>query len=202
MSEQKEKVESNEESNTLNEKEKELSEQINSLKTEFDAIYKKNEELQNKIAEINANYAIKIKEKGEQANKIVQEKISELESKYKEKAEEIKKYGFEKSAVELVEIIDQFKKAINFTSDDQKVNNFLFGFKMFSTMFDNLLGNLNITIKTINVGDEFDPTYMDAFDTTSEKNIKNNCVSYVASNAYLLHSRVIKLASVKVNKNE
>jgi molecular chaperone GrpE len=157
--------------------------------------------LEQQIFAINLEYSNKLKEKSEQANKIVQEKINDLESKHSSFVEHHKKYGLEKDATKLVDIIDQFKKAISFETDDQKVKQFLIGFKMFSSMFESLLEDLHITIKHVNVGDEFEPTYMDAYDTTNEKKLGDNKVSHVISNAYLLHDRVIKHAVVKVNKH-
>jgi molecular chaperone GrpE len=157
--------------------------------------------LELQIASTNVEYASKLKEKSEQANKIVQEKINELETKHSALVEHHKKYGLEKDATKLVDIIDQFKKAISFETDDQKVKQFLIGFKMFSSMFENLLEDLHVTIKYVNVGDEFEPAYMDAYDTTDEKNLGDNKVSHVISHAYLLHDRVIKHAVVKVNKH-
>ncbi|MDR2828995.1 MAG: nucleotide exchange factor GrpE [Mycoplasmataceae bacterium] len=157
--------------------------------------------LEQQIAAANAEYGNKIKEKSEQANKIVQEKLMELESKHSSFVENHKKYGLEKDATKLVDIIDQFKKAISFETDDQKVKQFLIGFKMFSSMFENLLEDLHITIKQVKVGDEFEPSYMDAYDTTNEKSLGDNKVSHVISQAYILHDRVIKHAVVKVNKH-
>ncbi|MDR3249812.1 MAG: nucleotide exchange factor GrpE [Mycoplasmataceae bacterium] len=152
------------------------------------------------IAEFNKEYASKIMEKAEKANKMVQEKIKEIEQKNTEFINHAKKYGTEKIASKLVEIIDQFKKAINFDTDDAKVKNFLSGFKMFSSMFDNLLNEMNVKETIVSVGDEFDPKFMDAFDTTNDNKFADNKVTLVISNAYLLHDRVIKHAIVKVNK--
>jgi molecular chaperone GrpE len=203
MSDKKEKVDKIEEEIKDNiDNEKKLLSEIEELKKQLNISQEKIVSYEKHLESINTDYALKIKEKSEQANKIIQEKIAELDSKHKEVIEHTKKYGIASAATQLIEIIDQFQKAINFTSEDPKVNNFLAGFKMFNSMFNNLLDDMNIKVKKINVGDEFDPVYMDAFDTTEDENIKNNAVSFVASNAYLLHDRVIKLGVVKVNKNE
>ncbi|GMO13635.1 MAG: nucleotide exchange factor GrpE [Mycoplasmoidaceae bacterium] len=168
---------------------------------ELNNLQNKNIRLEQQIQSINIEYANKIKEKAEQANKIVADKLKELDSKHSQAVENTKKYGIEKDAGKLVDIIEQFKRAISFESTDPKVNQFLVGFKMFATMFDNLLDNMGIKNIIVKVGDEFMPDFMDAFDTTSDSNMNDNVVSFVISNAYKLHDRVIKHAVVKVNKH-
>ncbi|MDR2654170.1 MAG: nucleotide exchange factor GrpE [Mycoplasmataceae bacterium] len=152
------------------------------------------------IEETNHSYASKLKEKMEHANTLVQEKITKLEQKYADENNEIKKYGIAKPITEIVNIIDQFKKAINFTTDDIKIKNFLMGFKMFATMFDNLLSDLNVCEIKVEKGQDFDPTFMEAFDTSNDPSYQENKVTLVISNAYKLHDRIIKYAVVKVNK--
>jgi molecular chaperone GrpE len=200
MSEEQKKEETNE---SIEEPKKEETSKkiITDLEHKLHEATSKISRLEQQIASANIEYANKIKEKSEQANKIVQEKINEIEIKHSNFVENHKKYGLEKDATKLVDIIDQFKKAISFETDDQKVKQFLIGFKMFSSMFENLLEDLHITIKQVKIGDEFEPAYMDAYDTTDDKKLGDNKVSHVISQAYLLHDRVIKHAVVKVNKH-
>ncbi|MDR0752567.1 MAG: nucleotide exchange factor GrpE [Mycoplasmataceae bacterium] len=155
---------------------------------------------ENQLEEHNKTYSEKLKEKMEQANNLVQEKIAKLEEKYSSENHEIKKYGIAKSASEIIEIVDQFKKAINFNTEDAKIKNFLMGFKMFAIMFDSLLSNLNVSEVKVEIGQEFDPAMMEAFDTTNDEKFNDNIVTKVISNAYKLHDRVIKYAVVAVNK--
>jgi len=174
----------------------ELLDKIKNLEQKISENNSKIRAYEQQISDINASYAAKINEKASQANEIVQSKIKELQDKHKSTLEDVKKYGISSAAGQLVDIISQFKGALNFTSDDSKVNNFLMGFKM----FDNLLQDLNISEIVIKIGDSFDPNIMDAFDTTNDKELSDNVVSVVLSNAYKLHDRVIKHAVVKVNK--
>ncbi|MDR1850910.1 MAG: nucleotide exchange factor GrpE [Mycoplasmataceae bacterium] len=181
-------------------KEAELNKTITELKEQLAQYQKKADELNDKVIFLTNDYANKVKEKGEQANKIVQDKLAELEKKHSEIIEDTKKYGIEKTASKLIEIIDQFKKAIGFESNDEKVKNFLIGFKMFASMFDSLLSSLNISEKVINVGNEFNPSFMDAYDVSNDKEYNDNAVTKVVSNAYFLHDRVVKHGVVIVNK--
>jgi len=202
------------ESETEQEQEAKVEKQIEKIEKEDEKLADKIVQLQqklqeneNKIAEyeeriksINSDYAKKITEKAEQANEIVKNKIKELEEKHNSTISEVKKYGAEKAIIEFIDIIQQLKSAINFKSDDPKINNFLMGFKMFAQMFDNALSNVNVSEIIVKVGDDFDPATMDAFDTTNNPELDNDKVSEVISNAYKLHDRIVKHAVVKVNK--
>jgi len=198
--EQKQEVKSEKEIEKIEKEDEKLADKIVQLEKKILDNENKISEYEEKIKLINADYARKVTEKAEQANEIVRNKIKELEEKHSSTISDVKKYGAEKAIVEFIDIIQQLKSAINFQSDDQKINNFLMGFKMFVQMFDNALSNVNVNEIPVKVGDDFDPAIMDAFDTTNNPEMENDKVSEVISNAYKLHDRIVKHAVVKVNK--
>jgi len=198
--EQKQEAKVEKEIEKIEREDKKLVDKIALLEEKLQENENKIVEYEEKIKAINSDYARKVAEKAEQANEIVRNKIKELEEKHNSTISDVKKYGAGKAIVEFIDIIQQLKSAINFNSDDQKINNFLMGFKMFVQMFDNALSNINVSEIVVKVGDDFDPAIMDAFDTTNNPELDNDKVSEVISNAYKLHDRIVKHAVVKVNK--
>jgi len=198
--EQKQEAKAEKEIEKIEKEDEKLADKIAQLQQKLQENENKIAEYEEKIKAINSDYARKVSEKAEQANEIVKNKIKELEEKHNSTVSDVKKYGAEKAIIEFIDIIQQLKSAINFKSDDPKINNFLMGFKMFAQMFDNALSNVNVNEIVVKVGDDFDPAIMDAFDTTNNPELDNDKVSEVISNAYKLHDRIVKHAVVKVNK--
>lgn len=155
--------------------------------------------LKQKITDNENFFLSKLNEKAEQANKIIKAKIEEVKIQSQREINEIKKYAIEPYACELIDIINQFEKALSYESKDEKIRNYQSGFKMFVNMFKSALSNMNIKEINVKVGDEFDGKTMECLELVESNNLKNSVVEII-NNGYLLHDRVIKPTLVKVSK--
>lgn len=136
------------------------------------------------------------------ANALLKQRFDELEAKFKKDLDLAKKYAIKDQALELINIINEFEQAVSFKPTDPKIANWLVGFKMYLTKFNNLLADLNISPITPEIGVEFDANCMECFaDTVKDATKKDNTVIEVIHNGYKLHDIVIKPALVKVIKN-
>jgi molecular chaperone GrpE len=158
-------------------------------------------ELETQIQLINNEYVNKIKEKTEQANVQLKQKIDELNLKAISELDNIKKYGLEKQVLPLIETISQFEMALSYKPTDEKIVAYQSGFVMFLNMFKNILTDLNINEINANVGDEFNPEFMECVEFVANNELKNNQVAKIVTKGYKLYDRMIKTVTVKVVKN-
>ena len=124
---------------------------------------------------------------------------------YKKRIDEEKlrdrKYAAQSVLEQLVNIIDIFDKAVNVKTDDQKINNYLIGFKMINNNLQELLKNEGV--KKIEVmGKQFDPKLHHAMDTKYDKNKDDGIILEETQTGYLFKDRVLRPSIVIVNKLE
>ena len=124
---------------------------------------------------------------------------------YKTRTEQEKiimfKYEGESFIKQILEVIDDFERAIKMDDNDlsDEVSNFLKGFKMIYTRLISVLDNLEV--KEIEVeGKEFDPNYAEAILTDHDENKPENVVLEVLKKGYMYKDKLIRPAMVKVNK--
>lgn len=155
----------------------------------------------------------KIKEELDEKNKVIDElneKIkyhqAELINYRKRKEEEVSnrlKYANEDLIKELILILDNFERAIRLDDNNlsDELSKFLKGFKMMYASFDDVLKKYGLEeIEAEHL--EYDPNTMDALMTDSDKDFKDNEVLEVLLKGYRLKDKVIRPASVRVNKIE
>ena len=128
---------------------------------------------------------------------------AELVNYRKRKDEEVSnmlKYANEDLIVELIPALDNIERALKLANrDDEKLNQFIDGFTLVYT-------NIKETLKKFGVeeiealGKEFDPNLHLALLTSSDKEQEDDIVLEVLVKGYLLKGRMIRPASVKVNK--
>lgn len=153
-----------------------------------------------KIKSFEENFLNKIKEKTKQAQVLVDEKKAELEAKFAEELETKKEKIYTSEIIDLIETIEQFEAIINSPVDNDILKNYLMGFRMISDMFNKNLEQMKITKKIIKVGDKFDPSFMQAFETNEIDGFEKDQVTFVIKNAYFYKDKNIKPGVVKVNK--
>ena len=102
--------------------------------------------------------------------------------------------------LDILPILDNFERAIKLqNSEDKNLSKFLDGIKM-------IYNSLNETLKKYGVeeidclGKEFDPNFHQAMLVDKDDTKENNIVLEVLLKGYTLKERVIRPASVKVNK--
>lgn len=128
---------------------------------------------------------------------------AELINYRKRKDEEVSnklKYANQDLIMDILPVLDNFERAIKLQkSDDANLSKFLDGFKM-------LYNSLNETLKRYGVeeidclGKEFNPNFQEAMLIDKDETQENNVVLEVLIKGYILKGRVIRAASVKVNK--
>ena len=131
---------------------------------------------------------------------------AELINYRKRKEEEVTnrlKYANEDLIKELILILDNFERAIRLDDNDlsDELSKFLKGFKMMYASFDDVLKKYGLE-EIEAEHKEFDPNTMDALMTDSDKDFKDNEVLEVLLKGYRLKDKVIRPASVRVNKIE
>jgi len=146
---------------------------------------------------------------------IIKNKIIELEDKnvrlqaefmnYRTRTENeitnMFKYEGENTIKELLEVVDDFERAIKMDDNDltDEVSNFLKGFKMIYTRIITILDKLEV--KAVEVeGKEFDPNFAEAVLTEHDENKPENVVLEVLKKGYMYKDKLIRPAMVKVNK--
>ncbi|MDR0545681.1 MAG: nucleotide exchange factor GrpE [Mycoplasmataceae bacterium] len=195
------KVETKAENNDQQEKIASLTKQLAELISTISSKDEKIARLETQIEELNKDFINKVSAKVQEGNERIKLKIAELQANAKEELEQKKKFAIEPYAIELINIINQLDIAVNYKSNDPKINNFLIGFQMFSSMFHQLLEQMHIHEIPVKQNDEFNPNYMQCIEYVIDENTKPNHVSVVVNVGYKLHERVIVTSKVKVAKS-
>ena len=151
----------------------------------------------------------KLDEKDKQINDL-NDKIryhqAELINYRKRKEEEVTnrlKYANQDLISELILILDNFERAIRLDDNNltDELSKFLKGFKMMYASFDDVLKKYGLE-EIEAEHKEFDPNTMEALMTDNDKDFKDGEVLEVLLKGYRLKDRVIRPASVRVNKLE
>lgn len=117
----------------------------------------------------------------------------------KEKTDIYKYNGFE-IFEDLLPILDNYYRAVEIESDDEKVKSFLEGFKYISKQFDDLFTKHDV-VKLASKGDELDPEKHQAIQSEEkEGKEEKDEIAEVLQQGYKMHERTLRVASVKVNK--
>ncbi len=160
-----------------NKKESKLQEEINKLTKERDEAIKK------------AQYA-----------------SAELVNYRKRKDEEIsvyKKYCNQDLITELIPVIDNFERAIGLDDNnlDDELSKFLHGFKMMYANLSEVMRKFGVE-EISRSGEVFDPKLEEALMTDNIADVDDDVVTEVLLKGYKLYDRVIRPASVKINKKD
>lgn len=162
---------------------------------------KKNKEieaLQESIAKLTAdNQALLSKLQYSQAELINYRKRKEEETTQR------LKYANQDIIQEMIPILDNFERAIKLDDNDltDELSKFLQGFKMMYASLSDVLKKYGVEeIECLH--QPFDPMKMEALMMDSDPNFANDEVIEVLLKGYTLKGRIIRPASVKVNKIE
>lgn len=127
---------------------------------------------------------------------------AELENFKRRSNEELSrylKYSSQGVATKLIDVVDNFERAVAVEPEDDATKNFLVGFKM---IFDQLMRILDDEdVKVIEtVGKEFDPNVHQAVMNDNNPDFESGFVTAELQKGYKLKDRVIRPAMVKVNE--
>ncbi|PXW91614.1 molecular chaperone GrpE [Streptohalobacillus salinus] len=147
---------------------------------DYQAVLKENEELKNKMLRIQAEY--------DNFRKRTQ----------REKAADLK-YKSQDLATELLNVVDNFERALDTKPDDEKVQSYFEGIEM---VYRQLITALNQAgVEPIETdGETFDPNLHQAVIQVEDDSQPTNTVIETLQKGYRLKDRVIRPAMVKVNQ--
>ena len=113
------------------------------------------------------------------------------------------KYANQDLILEIIPVLDNFERAIKLDDNDltDELSKFLTGFKMMYASLCEVLKKFGVEEIDCE-GKEFDANTMQALMTDSDSNFEDEIVLDVLLKGYRLKDRVIRPASVKVNKIE
>jgi molecular chaperone GrpE len=174
---------------------KEVTKQIEELNNIVNELTKNNNELSainNKLQEDNANLIEKVK--------VAQAETINYRKRKDEEVANMLKYANEDLIKELIDLTDNFERAIKLDDNDltDELSKFLSGFKIMYANLTLILQKYGVE-EISRVGEIFDPNLEEALLTDSVEGKANEEVLEVLLKGYKLKDKVIRPASVKVN---
>lgn len=167
--------------------------------------HKKHSHDNNKLKEKEAEIE-KLKKELEESVKKVQYAQAELVNYRKRKDDEIasyKKYCNQDLITELIPIVDNFERAISLDDNNltDELSKFLHGFKMMYASLTEVLKKFGVE-EISRAGEVFDSNLEEALMTDNIDSVDDDIVTEVLLKGYKLKDRVIRPASVKINKKD
>lgn len=101
----------------------------------------------------------------------------------------------------LLSPLDAFASVLRNEPDDPVLKNYLVGFNYIYKLLREALESEGVQEISPKPGDKFDAKVMHAIDTEYRTDLAPNLVTEVHNNAYLLHDRILRPASVIVSTN-
>lgn len=146
----------------------------------------------------------KVTEENAKLNDKILRLSAEMQNMKRRNEEEISKlykYDGEALVIKLLDIIDNFERAIKLDDSDltDDLSKFLSGFKM---IYTNLLGIMNsLEVKELDcLNKDFDPNIMEAVLTDKIEGTEKNKVIEVLQKGYSYKDKIIRVAMVKVSE--
>ena len=130
-----------------------------------------------------------------------QAELQNYKRRKEEEMEKVLKYKNEELIKELLNVVDNFERAIKMDDNDlsDEVSKFLAGFKLIYGNTINILNKYDVK-EIASDGVEFDPTYHHAVLTEHDDTKPEGVVLEVLQKGYTYKDRVIRPAMVKVNE--
>ena len=185
---------------TQNIENNELKPEINEVMKDIDSeIEAKNKELETLRKELEISKQINVDL--ENKVKYTQAEMINYRKRKDDEIEKIKKYCNQDIIVDLLPLIDNFERAIKYDDNnlEDQFSKFLSGFKLMFSDLNNIL--VKYGVSPINrVGEEFNPQLEQALLTDKVEGKQEDEVLEVLLKGYMLKDRVIRPATVKINK--
>ena len=130
-----------------------------------------------------------------------QAELQNFKRRKEEETDRLLKYKNEELIKELLNVVDNFERAIKMDDNDlsDEVSKFLSGFKLIYGNTVNILNKFDVK-EIASSGVEFDPTYHHAVLTEHDETKPEGVVLEVLQKGYTYKDRVIRPAMVKVNE--
>lgn len=114
--------------------------------------------------------------------------------------EETIKYGNSSLLTDLVDVIDNFERALQSAGESSDFQSFHDGILMIEQQFSSMLANKYSLEKLQAEGKEYDPNQHEALMMEDSEDIEEPTVLQVFQTGYKLHDRILRPAKVKVGK--
>ncbi len=128
--------------------------------------------------------------------------LAEMQNVKRHKDEEIsriRKYESADLIVELLNVVDDFERAIMVNTENEEIKKFLDGFEMIYASLKNILTSKNVEeIKCLN--EEYNPELAQAVLTEKKEGLNPGVVTDVLQKGYIYNDKVIRPAMVKVSE--
>lgn len=107
------------------------------------------------------------------------------------------KYGAERVAKDMLEVADNFERALEFKISPDTVNNFKQGMEMTSKELKDALAKHGIQ-EVPGLGEAFNPHFFEAISSEATDKYAEGSISRVFKKAYKLHDKIIRMGQVVV----
>ncbi|WHF53513.1 nucleotide exchange factor GrpE [Mesomycoplasma ovipneumoniae] len=181
---------------------KDLENQIQSLTTKNISLEIESLKLKDKIKKIEDDFKSQVKIFEEKAAQKVKDIKSELQAKFENDQNHIKKYSLQPFFEEFISPFLNLKKAISYglNTENPETSSYVKGFEMLVGQIENVMENFGITKIVPEIGGFFDSSVHEVYEVSDGEKDK---ISDIISIGYKLHDRVVKTALVVVgNTNE
>ena len=185
------------------EEREELKEEIEEMKEELKKEEEEVEELHNRVKELEEKVSkleLIAKNSNIRASEL-QRELEYLKERYRRDLEEQRKFGYEGFAIDILNVIDNFERALSAASATRDFESLLKGVEMIYAELKKVLEKHNIREIEIE-GKEFDPYLAEAVERVVSSEHPPNTVVRVLQKGYKLHEKVIRPARVAVSVSE
>ncbi|WP_036452187.1 nucleotide exchange factor GrpE [Mycoplasma buteonis] len=186
-----------------------VGKQAKNFKEEVDKLESLISELKAKLTTKESEFKImeytfkaKAEEVSKKAKEQLEQKISELETKSKIEIQEKQQFALAKFIEDLEMPFNNLAMATKAgeNSDNIQVKNYCIGFSLVIKQFEQVFNDHNIELITPVIGNEFDANTQEVVDFSNNSEIDENIITKVVRQGIKIQDRVIKPASVMVNK--
>ncbi len=166
------------------------------------------------VKEVEENLEDKVRELEEKVKKLeqvarasnsraveLQREVEYLKERYRRDLEEQKKYGYERFALDVLEVLDNFERALEMGKLSSDASSIIQGVEMIYKELKRILEKHHIHEIEVE-GKEFDPYTAEAVETQPTSEAPPNTVIKVIRKGYRLHEKVIRPARVVVSVSE
>lgn len=185
-----------EEKDKLKEEIEEVKEELEKEEEEVQRLQERVKELEEKVKKLEViakNSNIRAAE--------LQKELDYMRERYRRDLEEQRKFGYEKLALDILSVLDNFERALSVASTSRDFDSLLKGVEMIYSELRRILERYSIEELDVE-GKEFDPYTAEAVETVRSPEHPPNTVVKVIQKGYKLHGKVIRPAKVVVSVGE
>ncbi len=128
-----------------------------------------------------------------------QAELENFKRRSKEELSRYLKYSSQDIATKLIDVVDNFERALAQPADDEATKNYQKGFELIFNSFIKVLEDEEVKVIET-VGLEFDPNIHQAVMQDSNPDFESGVVTEEFQKGYILKDRVLRASMVKVNE--